>query len=124
MKLETQTLDGGIVKVQLSGRMDAQGTEEIEPKLMDSLGAHRAVILDLSDVSFLTSAGIRALIVAAKAVSRRGGRMALLVLDANVRKVLEIANLGQLMPIHHTLDEVLRAVSAPRSSPPGDDRTR
>ena len=105
MKIEMEVLDGGIVKVKLAGRMDAQGTEGIEQKLMDYAGTHRSVILDMNAVDFLTSAGIRTLILAAKAVSRRGGKMVLLNLDAKVRQVLEIANLDKWIPMHQSLQE-------------------
>jgi anti-anti-sigma factor len=111
MKIEMETLDAGIVKVTLAGRMDAQGTEEIEQKLMGHAGTHRSVILDIRAVDFLASAGIRTLVLAAKAVSRRGGKMVLLNLDANVRKVLEITNVDALIPIHQSLEEARSAVS-------------
>ena len=111
MKIEMETLDGGIVKVTLAGRMDAPGTAEIEQKLMDYVGTHRSVILDMNAVNFLTSAGIRTLILAAKAVSRRGGKMVLLNLDPKVRQVLEIANLAKWIPIHQSLEEARSAVS-------------
>ena len=111
MKIEMEVLDGGIVKVKLAGRMDAPGTEGIEQKLMDYAGTHRSVILDMNAVDFLTSAGIRTLILAAKAVSRRGGKMVLLNLDAKVRQVLEIANLDRWIPMHQSLEEARSAVS-------------
>jgi anti-anti-sigma factor len=110
MRIETKTLDGGVVMVGLAGRMDVQGTEAIEQTLLDCAGTHRSVILDMSAVGMLTSAGIRTVVRMAKAVSRRGGRMALLHPDANVRKVLEIANLAQAIPTHESLEEAVRAV--------------
>ena len=109
MKIETETFDGGILKVNLAGRMDAEGTQEIEREFMDFACSHRSVIVDLNAVSFLTSMGIRTLMLAAKAVSRRGGKMVLLNPDTNVRKVLE--TIEELIPIHASLDEALRAVS-------------
>jgi len=111
MKIEMETLDGGIAKVTLAGRMDARGTEEIEQKLMDHAGTQRSVILDMSAVDFLSSAGIRTLVLAAKAVSRRGGKLVLVNPGVNVRKVLEIASLDQLIPIHQSLEEARGAVS-------------
>ena len=109
MKIETETFDGGILKVNLAGRMDAQGTEEIEQVFMDSACTQRSVIVDMNAVSFLTSMGIRTLKLVAKAVSRRGGKMVLLNPDTNVRQVLEM--IEDLIPIHRSLDEALRAVS-------------
>ena len=109
MKIETETFDGGILRVNLAGRMDAKGTEEIEEAFMDYACSQRSVIVDMNAVSFLTSMGIRSLMLVAKAVSRRGGKMVLLNPDTNVRQVLE--TIEDLIPIHRSLDEALRAVS-------------
>ena len=110
MKFETESFDGGILKVNLAGRMDAQGTEEIEQAFMDSACSHRSVVVDMNAVNFLTSMGIRTLILVAKAVSRRGGKMVLLNPDTNVRQVLE--TIEDLIPIHRSMEEALRAVSS------------
>jgi anti-anti-sigma factor len=110
MKIEKETFDRGIVKVKLAGRMDAQGTEEIEQKLMDYAGTQRSVIVDMNGVEVLTSMGIRTLVLVAKAVSRRGGKMVLLNPEANVRKALEAACLDNLIPIHQSLEEARSAV--------------
>jgi anti-sigma B factor antagonist len=109
MKIETETFDGGILKVNLVGRMDSKGTEEIEQEFMHHACSQRLVIVDMNAVGFLTSMGIRSLMLVAKAVSRRGGKMVLLNPDTNVTKVLEMVD--DLIPIHRSLDEALRAVA-------------
>ncbi len=111
MNIETENLDGGILEVKLAGRMDAQGTEEIAPEFLDYACSQRSVIVDMSAVGFLASMGIRTLVLAAKAVSRRGGKMVLLSPDANVTKILEMSSIDSLIPIHRSLDEARRAVS-------------
>ena len=73
MKLETEELDGGVLKVNLEGRMDIAGTDAIAVPLA-SLAAtdNRRVILDLSDVDFLASIGVRAILQNARAHQMRG----------------------------------------------------
>ena len=57
-------------------------------------------MLDLTGVSFLGSIGIRSIIVNAKAVQQRGGRMVLLVGDnVAVAETLQATGLGALIPI-------------------------
>ena len=111
MKIETETFEERIIKVSLAGRMDTLGTEEIHQQLMDYACSQRSVIVDMSAVSFLSSMGIRTLILVAKAVSKRGGKMALLNPDANSTELLQIVRIEHLSPIHRSLDEALRAVS-------------
>ena len=71
MKLETEELDGGVLKVNLEGRMDIAGTDAIAVPLA-SLAAtdNRRVILDLSDVDFLASIGVRAILQKTPAPTR------------------------------------------------------
>jgi anti-sigma B factor antagonist len=111
MNIETENFDGGILQVKLAGRMDAQGTEEINQEFMDCACSERSVIVDMTAVGFLASMGLRTLLLVAKAVSRRGGKMVLLNPDTNVTKILEMARIDSLIPIHRSLDEARRAVS-------------
>jgi anti-anti-sigma factor len=111
MHIETENLDGGILKIKLVGRMDAQGAQEIHADLVDRACAQRSVIADMSAVNFLASMGIRALVLAAKAVARRHGKMVLLNPDVNTTKVLEVAGVNELLPIHRSLDDAIRAVA-------------
>jgi anti-sigma B factor antagonist len=111
MNIETENFDGGILKMKLAGRMDAQGTQEIHVQLIDCACSQRSVIVDMSAVDFIASMGIRTLVLAAKAVSRRFGKMVLLHPDANTTKILELARIDELIPIHRSLDDAIRAVS-------------
>ena len=112
MKIEAESLDGGILKINLAGRMDVQGAQEIDLKFTGYTAKQRAVIVDMSAVDFLASIGIRTLLLSAKAVSSRGGKMVVLNPDANVTKVLEMAGIDTLIPICRSLDEARTAVSA------------
>jgi anti-anti-sigma factor len=81
--------DGSIKlrKVVLAGRLDMLGMEDIALKLT-SLTASQAmpVILDLRDVSFLASIGIRSIISSARALDQKGGRMVILLGDNDLVK--------------------------------------
>jgi anti-anti-sigma factor len=93
--------DGSIKlrKVVLAGRLDMLGMEEIALKLT-SLTASKAlpVILDLRDVSFLASIGIRSIISSARALDQKGGRMVIL-LGANdlVKATLESTGIDDVI---------------------------
>ena len=111
MNIETESLDNGILKIRLAGRMDVQGAQEIDLKFNAHAANQGAIIVDMSEVVFLASIGIRTLLLVARAVSRRGGKMVLLNPDANVSKVLEISDIAALIPIYRSLDEALAAVA-------------
>ncbi len=95
--------DGSIKlrKVVLAGRLDMLGMEDIALKLT-SLTAIKPlrVIVDLRDVSFLASIGIRSIISSARALDQKGGRMVLL-LGANelVKATLESTGIDDVIPM-------------------------
>ena len=63
-------------------------------------------------MDFLASIGIRTLLLAAKAVTRRGGKIVLFNPDSNVTSILQMAGIDTLVPICRSLDEARSAVAA------------
>ena len=113
MNIDAEALADGIWKINLAGRMDVKGTQEIDVKFAGlTAGQRNAIVVDMSGVDFLASIGIRALLLNGKAVSQRGGKMVLLNPDANVAKVLETAGIDMLLPIFNDLDAARQAVAA------------
>ena len=78
------------------------------------MGGHprQAVIGDLSAGPFMASIGIRSLVLSAKALERRGGKMVLLNPDPNVRSVLATASIDQLIPVCDSVEEALAKVAS------------
>jgi anti-anti-sigma factor len=111
MNIESESLDNGILKISLAGRMDVHGTQEIDLKFNGYTASQRSVIVDMSAVNFLASIGIRTLLLVAKAITQRGGKMVILNPDSNVAHVLEMAGIDTLIPICRSFDEARSAVS-------------
>lgn len=112
MNIESESLDGGVLKITLQGRMDVQGAQDVDLKFSGYTATRRLVIVDLSEVNFLASMGIRSILLVAKAIAARGGKVALYNPDANVTKVLETAGVDSIIPICRSVDEACKAVSA------------
>jgi anti-sigma B factor antagonist len=112
MKMDVEPIATGAVKVILNGRLDITGAGAVDLQFNAIAGSHRGVIVDLASVSFLASIGIRTLLLGAKAVQRRGGTFVLLNPVDEVKRVLEVTGVTDLMPIYHNSDEALAAVTA------------
>jgi len=69
----------------------------------------KSVVVDLSDVPMLSSAGLGALMVAHKQCRPAGGGVCLVDPQPLVRQVLEITKLTKLFKVHATLDDALAA---------------
>ncbi len=101
MELQYSELQNGIRLIKLTGKLDMLGVGEIETKFSGyCAGENPRVIVDLSDVEFLASIGIRLLNLNAKSVVSRGGRMVLLRPLPEVRNVLEVTGIPSIIPMY------------------------
>ena len=110
MTLSTESMDGGITRVLLDGRLDIHGSAAIDLKMNVLAGSSKFLLLDLSKVSFLGSMGLRSIVLPAQAVKRRGGKMALFGPVPMVEEVLKASNIGEIIPIFHELDEAVASL--------------
>jgi len=114
MSISYSDVGENLRKIVITGRLDIPGTDSVAAKL-EALTAEpkKAVVVDLSSLRFLASIGIRSLIVCAKAVQQRGGKMALVVGDnSSVTMSLEATGVGDLIPVFKTAAEAERAAVA------------
>jgi anti-anti-sigma factor len=102
MDMIVENMTGGVTKLVLRGRFDTTSAVAVELPFNEIATQHRKVIVDLSAVSFLSSYGIRLLLVGAKAVQGSAGKLAIVCPDKNVLKVLNTAGTDALIPIFET----------------------
>jgi len=118
MEMHIEKLEGDIVRVSLIGRMDYAGATEIDTRFTELAGSEKFVLADLSKVTFLASMGIRTLIMAAKALKARGGKLVLFSPETMVAKVLKTSGTDILIPVYYDLTlacNVLQPSRAPKS---------
>ncbi len=114
MEIQIEELGEGTARVNLAGRMDIAGMEEIDVRFTALAAARRGlVIVDLSQVSFLASIGIRTLVSTAKALARHGGRMVLLTPQPVVENVLKTSGIDTVLPIFFDLDTARKTFQSP-----------
>ncbi len=111
MQIDSESFEDGVRKISLAGRMDILGTQQIDMKFTGLTANQRSVIVDMSAVEFPASIGIRTLLLSAKAVSSRNGKMVMLNPAPHVVKVLEMAGIDTLIPICTSLEEARSAVA-------------
>jgi anti-anti-sigma factor len=119
MDLTYEDLEDGVRRIKLAGRMDVEGSREIDLKFTSLTAARQAfVIIDLSLVDFLSSLGLGTLVRSAKAQMSRHGKVVLLSPQANVAKVLETTQVDQILPVVYDFEEARRVVR-PAENPSG-----
>lgn len=110
MKISTEAMDGDITRVMLEGRLDIEGAAQVDMKMNIMAGTAKFLLLDLQGVTFLGSMGLRSIVVPAKNVSRRGGKVVLFAPVPMVEEVIKSSNIDQIIPIHHELASAVAAL--------------
>jgi anti-anti-sigma factor len=106
------TADGQLATIAIAGTVDTRASTEFEGALTKTLEAGaRQVIVDLSRLDLVTSAGIRVLVLFAKRLSVSGGGFGLCCLSADVKRVFDISGLTGQFRIFSTLAEAKSALS-------------
>ncbi len=111
MEMSIEAFSDSGTQVVLNGRLDMQGAQKIDLPFSALAGSHRRVIVDLSQVAFMASMGIRTLVLTAKSIKSKGGRLILLDPIGAVEKVLVESGIDTIIPITHGLDAAIGAVN-------------
>lgn len=93
---------GGTRVVAAERRLDSATAPAAEAALLSLMDAAARVVLDLSAVTYISSAGLRVLLLAARRARAGGGRFALAAPQPAVREVLDVSAFARIMPIHPT----------------------
>jgi anti-sigma B factor antagonist len=112
MEMTIETIDNGIARILLVGRLDIAGAQKVDLQFTLATATHRKVIVDLEHVAFLASMGLRTLIMGAKSMKSKQGRMVLLKPSPDVEKVLVDSGTATIIPIAHDLDAAIASVTA------------
>ncbi|MCG3121425.1 MAG: putative anti-sigma factor antagonist BtrV [bacterium] len=115
----TQTQHDDLLVVHLNGRLDAHTAKIFEDRLLLLIAQGRQKILvDFSKLDYISSAGLRVLLLAARKLSEAGGKIALCCLKPMIKTVFDIAGFSAIFPIFSTFEEgqaVFGVVTAPHT---------
>ena len=95
-----QTLNGTTLTMQIIGRLDASNAQELTDALNKALDGVKELIFDFSQLKYIASAGLRALLMAQKRMNKQGS-MKLCHVDETVMEVLEMTGFADLMTIEN-----------------------
>jgi anti-anti-sigma factor len=99
---------GKVLILGLSGKFDFEGAKTFGERITQILGGvERNILLDFTDVTYISSAGLRVLVLAAKQLAGSGGKMVLAGVTDPVRKVFQLCALDSIFTIRPTKEESL-----------------
>lgn len=119
MKLNAKTY-ADIVVVAPAGRLDHDHCEGfragLQPHVDAAAGEGRAIVLDLSGLEYVSSAGLRCFMLAAREADAQGGKIVLAALRPVVAEIFQISRFDMLFQIFLSVREALAALSAPAAA--------
>ena len=89
---------GTTLTMQIIGRLDASNAQNLTDELGKSLDGVKELIFDFSQLQYIASAGLRALLMAQKRMNKQGS-MTIRNVDETVMEVLEMTGFADLMNI-------------------------
>lgn len=96
---------GDVIIIGLSGRLDANTSAGVEESLMSLLDqGERRLVIDFSDLTYISSAGLRVLVLLAKNVQQAKGKLALAALTQRIHEIFKIAGFTSIFSIYPTCD--------------------
>lgn len=107
MQISTRT-SNDIRIVAIAGNLDSTTSPEAQKALDAVLAGARTVALDFSAVDYISSAGLRVLLGAAKQLRASGGTLRLFGLNQSVREVFEISGFSTILAVYPSEAEALR----------------
>ncbi len=115
--MEVSLSDWGSTRVlQVRGRLDHSHARDFETVLMPHLAectqAGRALVLDFSGVVYISSVGLRVLLVAAKQVKAQQGRIAIAALTPIVTEVFEVSHFNLVLAVYPDVAAAVTALTA------------
>ena len=110
MDLTTERRDG-VLSARVGGRIDSANAYEFQETISAAIEeSDGAVIMDFEKLSYISSAGLRAVLMTAKALRKRDAAFALCSLPDQIREIFEISGFDKVIAIYPTRVEALASL--------------
>lgn len=92
------SLDAGVLTVALDGDLDTNSAPELQRVLNEQMPDATSVILDFTNLEYISSAGLRVLLAANKIMAKKGG-MKIIGANESIREVFQLTNFSKIFNI-------------------------
>jgi anti-sigma B factor antagonist len=112
LKIETSE-SGACTVYRLTGSLDVATSPVLKTTLVSAAGqAKRDVIVDLTQLEFLDSTGLGALMGAHRRAIEKGGRVVLIVHEGPISRLLNITGLSRVFSVYTSVDEAVAGIGS------------
>jgi anti-anti-sigma factor len=99
---------GEVTLLEFEGNLDTNSAPDAQAALTEAISdGARKLLVDFEQLDFISSAGLRVLLSAAKAIGREGGKMHICTLNETVDEVFEISGFSTIFNVFATRDDAI-----------------
>lgn len=111
MEIETER-NGSVLVARVQDRIDGLNAQAFQEALLAAIeDGDRAVVLDLARLTYVSSAGLRVILLTAKTLQQRQGNLAVCALAGTVREVFRISGFDKIIQTHGSEEEATAALA-------------
>ncbi len=100
-----------ILSAAVDGRIDGSNVVEFEEAVRAAIqDSDRAVIMDFEKLAYISSAGLRAILLTAKSLQGRNAKLMLCSLSERINEVFEISGFDKILPIYKSRAEAIASL--------------
>jgi len=104
---------GGTLIARADGRIDSSNSREFHSELEAAIAdSDTSVVLDFADVSYISSAGMRVVLMTARSLQQSGTALVLCAMNDSIRGVFKMSGFDKIIAVHDSRAEALSAVGA------------
>ena len=112
MDIKTERADGALI-AKAEGRIDGVNARDFEEAMKAAIGSDDSVVvIDLENLSYISSAGLRVILLIAKTLRKRNAELMLCSLSDPIREVFEISGFDKIIPVHASREQALAALGS------------
>ena len=95
----TENRDGDAITLLVEGRVDTNTSPELQDQILKAFQKGNHLVLDFIELDYISSAGLRALLLGHKTASAKGGSMKLINVNDDVMEILEDTGFADIFSI-------------------------
>ena len=111
MEISTERVGNALIVMPSENRVDGTNARDFQVGLEAAIEeTDSAVIFDAETLTYISSAGLRAILLVVKSINRRGGKFAVCSLSDPIREIFSISGFDNIIPIEASRDDALSAI--------------
>jgi anti-anti-sigma factor len=108
MEINEQETDQCVI-IGITGRLDTTNYSMLEKKLMELIDSHHdKILVECSKMDYISSSGLRILLMALKKITQMKGNFVLCSLQENIREIFEISGFTSIFDIYLSKEDALK----------------